>query len=579
MARLRQARCYDDPCRDWIDVAVYGKEPRINNSGHYGERIWSSGGSIYSYGTHFEMARVLYEGKGKKRRPVMILVNGERASVTTTKHQGYVRDAVRRSGLPSVIIPFGAIDAANIHIDSIRVLENLTDRQIVTQHESERPPRWMQYVDRAEYRDSEWSEEEMRRWNDWYDWSKHEGLKDELRRKILYGGQAWQKLEAGEEGASEYWLHDLPKNWAELERLEREGPCDLGKPSGYGWQQVYRPHPPKRLEATGFKVQGYINTRHTSVIRGVDATGTDVQGMREGVELHHPDEDGLWRWTTSRHLLGESLIVADVRAMKRTTCTTCNGDGINTTGQQPNLPGHMDWLYPTMEHDFPMPCIRHTVPVPYVGDREDYWDKRRFTTTWNQPVWGALPLPREAYPCRACSGRGWVNTPYLRRNVKFLSGFDHGEPHLAYFFCELPKCDATTVDEAYEALKPDVVKLAEQMGRNVVRQGDIFAVETTATTKDLMAKAKRVGRRNVPKAIDEREIGHNAEAREMRAASMLLGTNHQGTHVIHCKDGTIYAKGCLWHVPDGRTNDHVRQKLGDKWHLIVKNTVPVRRSR
>jgi hypothetical protein len=188
----------------------------------------------------------------------------------------------------------------------------------------------------------------------------------------------------------------------------------------------------------------------------------------------------------------------------------------------------------------------------------------------------------------------------MRRAVKFLSGFDHGEPHLAYFFCELPKCDATTVDEAYEALKPDTVKLAESMGRDVKRQGDIFAVPTTESTAALKKRAKTIGRRNpktmrevIEKGMKQRDlfgrtttpvlsrtkvpIPDDEQDRE-RAASMLLSTNHQGTEVIQTHDGTIYARGCLWHVPDGRTNDHVRVKLGKAWHIIVKNTVPVRRA-
>ena len=48
----------------------------------------------------------------------------------------------------------------------------------------------------------------------------------------------------------------------------------------------------------------------------------------------------------------------------------------------------------------------------------------------------------------------------------FLSGFDHNERRPSYFLCELPPgCTAGTLAEAYEALKPDGVRLAEQMGR------------------------------------------------------------------------------------------------------------------
>jgi hypothetical protein len=164
-----------------------------------------------------------------------------------------------------------------------------------------------------------------------------------------------------------------------------------------------------------------------------------------------------------------------------------------------------------------------------------------------------------------------VYTNKLRKNVKFLSGFDHNENHLAYFFCELPTCKASTVEEAYEALKPDAVKLALQMGKDVKRQGDIFAIPVSASTQELIDGMKRYGRRNKTKATEHID--------NLVQNSMLLGTSHQGTEVIHAKDGNVYAKGCLWHVPDNRRNDHARVNLGSDWHIIVKNTVPIVKAR
>ena len=607
-----QPRSYDCIARDWIDRAVHGKPAKYNDRGHYGERVYVSGSAIFSYGRHFEMARVLYEGKGRNRRPKMILINGERASNTTTKHQGYVRGEASRSGLPSCIIPYGALEAANIDLDSINVLDAQPDKWLTIDHASTSAPRWAKYIDRAEYVEVEWSDEENERWNDWHDWAKHAERIDGLHRKVEWGIETWNKLVAGEEVTSKYWLTDLPKNYAELQRIKGREPADLGKPRGYGYMgdgAVYRPAPPKKLIPTGERVQGYVHHHQMGEVSGVLADGTPVRVVMPGRELHGPDDDGQWRWTTRRHILGESLIEADVRAHRMVVCSDCSGDG--WTPSSPAMlrskhladvyGGDVDWRYVSRDDDHPMPATERRVPVPYVGDVRHGWN---LWTNFVEPVWGIFPLAKEHYPCRSCSGRGRVQQHILRRKVKFLSGFDHGEPHLAYFFCELPKCDASTVDEAYEALKPEVVKLAEAMGRDVKRQGDIFAVETTATKKELMANAKAYGRRNpnVPGRVTLQDIIDADEYqppsrwdretrdewnertfkvpgyREQREASMLLGTNHQGTEVIQTKDGTIYARGCLWHVPDGRTNDHVRVKLGNAWHIIVKNTVPVRRS-
>lgn len=152
-------------------------------------------------------------------------------------------------------------------------------------------------------------------------------------------------------------------------------------------------------------------------------------------------------------------------------------------------------------------------------------------------------------------------TGKVRKGVRFLSGFDHNERRPSYFFCELPRPSrASTVAEAYDDLKPEAVKLAEGMGRSVERQGDIFAIATTLTDAEVKASARAIGSR------------HKRDGR-------MLGTNHTATRVAFMRDGTVYAKGSLYHIPDGRRNDHARCKLGDgsTWHLIVKNTVPVGR--
>lgn len=141
----------------------------------------------------------------------------------------------------------------------------------------------------------------------------------------------------------------------------------------------------------------------------------------------------------------------------------------------------------------------------------------------------------------------------VTRTVTFLSGFDDQETRLNYFLCELPEgVEVNSVDEAFEALKPDEVKRAEAQGIPVVRQGDIFAIPVP----DVTFKEK-----------------------EAKKGAYLLGTNHTATRVVE-RDGHTFAKGILWHKPAGRDPDHVRRPMGDRemWHLIVKNTVPAGRS-
>lgn len=603
---MRQARSYDCAIKHWIDVAVYGEDRYLNDNGYYGSRIFTgNAGQVFSYGTHFEMARVLYDKKGNARA---ILVNGERASNTTTKHQGYVRGAVQRSGLPSAIIPYGALEAANIDLASIEFIHTEPDKWLEIKHESVTVPRWAEHVEANEYERGEWDDESIDRWHQWQEakeyQTKLDGLWAQLRgieQRIADGKEAYdweQPYEKQIEGkAKEIAAH-----------IERGIVKAAHRYSQYQGLMV----------PTGRVVRGYVHKHSTGSITGATADGLPARGIRAGTELHEPDDDGVWRWTTRRHILGESVISADVRSTRRVTCPDCKGAGWDTTGKQPRLPNGMTWFGNRDQEDWDELMVREEILVPMPRTDVDVYqyphqpEPRRQTLiareyrqgrmwrTWTRPVMGALPMPPDAYVCYGCRGAKKVTQPIMRRKVKFLSGFDHGEPHLAYFFCELPKCDATTVDEAYEALKPDTVKLAESMGRDVKRQGDIFAVPTTESTASLKKRAKQIGRRNpkkvrevIEKGMRQRDlfgrtttpvlsrtrvpIPDDEQERE-RAASMLLSTNHQGTEVIQTKDGTIYARGCLWHVPDGRTNDHVRVKLGKAWHIIVKNTVPVRRS-
>lgn len=213
-----------------------------------------------------------------------------------------------------------------------------------------------------------------------------------------------------------------------------------------------------------------------------------------------------YSWTTYRHWLGESLIRARVDTTTVVRCRACKGTG-------------------RLNND----------PRPGMSATDEVWD-----------AW-------QAGFCKACHRRGERYRRH-RRRAYFLSGFDMNEPRPLYFFCELPKGPKpTTVAEAYEVLKPDAVRLAEQMGRRVSRQGDIFAIELRDTDKRALRKA-----------------GATFEKR-----GNLLGTNHVATEVAYLPDGTTLVRGTLHHAPRWRNPDHRRLTVGKSWHLVVKNTVPV----
>ncbi len=147
------------------------------------------------------------------------------------------------------------------------------------------------------------------------------------------------------------------------------------------------------------------------------------------------------------------------------------------------------------------------------------------------------------------------------RRRRFLSSFDYQEAQPLYFLCELPRSSkAETVEQAYEDLKPPRVKAAEAQLRTVSRQGDMFAIPTTFTTREV------------------KEMTPHGKGRIVKRPKLgLLGTNHRASEVIFATGGRIYARGLLYHQPGRwRTPDHARRKMGDgkTWHLLVKNTVP-----
>jgi hypothetical protein len=135
----------------------------------------------------------------------------------------------------------------------------------------------------------------------------------------------------------------------------------------------------------------------------------------------------------------------------------------------------------------------------------------------------------------------------------FLSAFDEQEAR-HYFLCELPADAApSTIDEALTALRPALVTDADAAGLTVTRQGDVFAVPTTLSTREVrkMAEPQRMAR--------------------------VLDLSHTATEVVVSPDGTTYARGTLRHAPRfGRRAEHRNQRMGDgkTWHQIVKNTVP-----
>lgn len=82
--------------------------------------------TVYSYGTHFPLARLMPGADGSKRG--WWLLNGDNYSVTTSRHQTVTQSAAKTSGLPYMIVPQSAIERAGIKAETIRPVHILPDR-------------------------------------------------------------------------------------------------------------------------------------------------------------------------------------------------------------------------------------------------------------------------------------------------------------------------------------------------------------------------------------------------------------------------------------------------------------------
>lgn len=111
-----------DIVRRWRDVCLGSSKPLLNPRR---SNVAPARDIIYSYGSHFEMARII---RDKKREPVLWLINGDTYSVTTSRHQGEVRAALRGSSVPQVTIPHRALGAAGIDLASVKLVQDMGDR-------------------------------------------------------------------------------------------------------------------------------------------------------------------------------------------------------------------------------------------------------------------------------------------------------------------------------------------------------------------------------------------------------------------------------------------------------------------
>ncbi len=534
---------------------------------------------------------------GRRRRAPLFLLTGDRWQNPGWGHsdsQTIVRLAIARVadtvGIPVLIVPFSALDAAGIERASINLLGS-------------RP-------------DESWSEE--RTSANYKDLPRRERI---LTRTVERTAETLERVAPGQQRS---WIFNPATGRGEY-RDREPGPDGL-----YHWKES----------------EEYRRAR---------------------------EPDGLYHWVRHFHRLGDSVFTADVLETRTVGRDWTAADVVRSAGE----------FLAAEFHDgrIGRPELERRTAVQMLE-----------TLDLSEPI---------------------TETVQVRRRRRFVSSFDTNEPWPAYFLATLPSSSrARTVETALEDLAPAAVHAALARGRDVIRQGDIFAIATDLSDEEIFGLARtrarltiltrgararpneigyvaptsasawrRIGRetrrayiagaraaaqsagarptsapgirrecRRARESFERMQADYRAKARsavfrgrpsdaehyrdrleshgrfpptsraakrdeyrgrgrtaadrmnecfsralhrysgrsdpakriaDVRAALAIHGTTHSATDVVKGPGGTVYVRGILRHVPEidprragGR--DHVDIRLGDgrTWYLAVRNTVP-----
>jgi hypothetical protein len=124
-----------------------------------------------------------------------------------------------------------------------------------------------------------------------------------------------------------------------------------------------------------------------------------------------------------------------------------------------------------------------------------------------------------------------------------------------YFLAELATDRAPQrLEDAFNALKPPVVREAEARGANIMRQGEWFAIPTMLRTSELMQDVER----GVAAYRLNRVLGKDGHHQLEEAIIYRAGD----------RKGQVFARGVLTHTK----NEDTDLDLGTiRWYLIVHN--------
>lgn len=290
---------------------------------------------INSYGW-WEMARLIRHPNTAANRkngtagtPLRFLINGDLYSVSTSRHQSYVRNAIAQTGVPSITLPYSVLDEAGIDRATVAPLEVQADwntETVITV--AENPGRWeysygTAYDDFGGWQNSLTGEIVLRTAH--YDSSNRPEVKcdhgDTLPAKLSYPiGSQFEGGYSGDEYKAAY---------AEYAQLEEDRAAHFALRHGE-WVE---------LKASTRQ------TGHAHVVSG-------RSGRTQWELVANPDPSAdpasyLYERTEHRHWLGASLVIGTVSYREvakcerhgKTTCTQCPRRAVTKTRKARFLSG------------------------------------------------------------------------------------------------------------------------------------------------------------------------------------------------------------------------------------------------
>ncbi len=498
------------------ELAAANPHERIQ---HRDGSIYSVGDSLYHYGSHFEVARILRNANGSAR---LVLLNGDSYSspsgwgTSTASVQANARHAVTRTNVPGIVVPFSALTAAGITFESIRPIEVRDDRDETIHRSSKGRPGLNRFTKMPCPTGATFVDNETR-----HGYHVNGEMCRHDAEGAFYGPYTVP--------VTKPVLVDNPNECEAPSEMHAwsTGPAKLGDDGVWRWTV-------KRHWLGDALYRAKVTEQRTR-----KATDAEIATLVAANE---------WELTYQR-LQGTLSTLTDERSAAQN--------------------GKYDWdrrLRMNVKLSDPKPELIPEIKVRLEVARAAYHahcEQRAPRSVCDKQHRVHFTIHRWAMFLSSFD----YNEPH---RPYFMCEMPYG-------------CKAKTVERAILALKPAEVAFAEDHGVTVLRQGDVFAIPSKWTTNELAFIGKPWNRDHTvfplvgePHVVCDVEFIH--KHRRGDKGAMVLGTNHAATWVVHGTDGETYMRGTLYHAPGAwRTPDHRPKKLGDgkTWYRAVKNTVPL----